>query len=77
MPKVSAKPPVGSKTNDCKTKPHVQLIMLCRDEAAHIATAIASALPIIDSYCIADTGSKDNTREVAMEAFGDLPGKWV
>jgi len=77
MPKVSAKPTVGSKTNDCKTKPHVQLIMLCRDEAAHIATAIASALPIIDSYCIADTGSKDNTREVAMEAFGDLPGKWV
>lgn len=55
------------------------LNMIVKNESAIIQRLINSALPIIDSYCICDTGSTDKTPEL-IEAYFKLkgiPGKVV
>lgn len=47
--------------------------MIVRDEAASIASVIASALPAIDFALILDTGSTDGTVDLAHEALRNLP----
>ena len=50
------------------------LAMIVKNEGHVIARAIESVLPLVDSYAIIDTGSTDDTREVALHALRDLPG---
>ncbi len=53
----------------------VCLNMIVRDEAAVIARCLVSVRPFIDCWCIVDTGSVDETREVVREALAGLPGE--
>ena len=45
------------------------LNMIVRNESTIIRRLFDSVLPIIDTYCICDTGSTDNTKEVIREYF--------
>lgn len=55
--------------------PRIVLTMIVKDEAHVIRRCIDSVRPVIDAYCIVDTGSTDATREAIGEAAGDLPGE--
>lgn len=60
----------------------VCLAMIVRDEADEIVECLRSARPYIDTYCIIDTGSTDNTVELAEAELVGLPGvvysrEWV
>lgn len=55
--------------------PRICLVMMVKDEAQTIERAIASALPLISSWCIVDTGSSDDTRERVCDALRDVPGR--
>lgn len=53
--------------------------MIVKNESKIISRLLTSVLPLIDSYCICDTGSTDDTVEI-IEAFfkeKDVPGKVV
>lgn len=52
------------------------LNMIVKNESAVIERLMKSVLPIIDSYCICDTGSTDNTVELIETFFKDnnIPG---
>lgn len=57
----------------------IGLAMLTRDEERSLPAALVSALPIIDTFTLVDTGSTDRTVDVAraiLEAEG-LPGRIV
>ena len=45
------------------------LNMIVKNESAIIRRLFDSVLPIIDTYCICDTGSTDNTKEIIDEYF--------
>lgn len=47
----------------------VSLAMIVKDEAALLASCLASARPVADEICIVDTGSHDDTVDVARR-FG-------
>lgn len=49
--------------------------MIVKDEAHVIERCLKSVLPYIDSYAINDTGSTDNTMEIAGDILSGLPGK--
>lgn len=53
--------------------------MIVKNESEIIQRLIDSVLPIIDSYCICDTGSTDKTPEIIESyfAFYGIPGKVV
>ena len=55
------------------------LNMIVKNESAIIQRLIDSVLPIIDSYCICDTGSTDKTPELIENYFKlkGIPGKVV
>ena len=53
------------------------LNMIVKNESKIISRAIDSVLPIIDSWCIIDTGSNDNTVEIIEEKLSHLPGKVI
>ena len=55
----------------------MHLVVLTRNESARIQRTIESALPLIDSYTLLDTGSTDNTIEVVRRTAGNLPGQVV
>ena len=62
---------------DKPTKPRLCLNMIVKNESKIIVRLIQSVLSIIDSYCICDTGSTDNTKELielTMAAAGK-PGE--
>ena len=48
------------------------LNMIVKNESKIIARMLASVSPYIDSYCICDTGSTDNTEEVIHNYFQSL-----
>ncbi len=50
------------------------LAMIVKDEAATITNCLRSALPLVDSYAIVDTGSTDDTKSMIHEAAKDVPG---
>ncbi len=54
---------------------HLTLAMIVRDEARGVAQTIASALPFVDSWLIADTGSQDGTPDVVARACESKPGR--
>jgi tetratricopeptide (TPR) repeat protein len=49
--------------------------MIVRDEAAVIERCIESARPLISSWTICDTGSRDRTPELVADLLADLPGQ--
>lgn len=56
-------------------RPILCLVMIVKNEATGIARTIESALPIIDRWCILDTGSSDGTQDIIRRALADVPGK--
>ena len=54
----------------------VCLTMMVRDEAKVIRRCLASVLPLIDTFCIVDTGSRDGTQQIIRDFFDvyDVPG---
>lgn len=59
--------------------PTLCLNMIVKNESKIIKRLLSSVLPIIDSYCICDTGSTDNTIELIETFFKEknIPGKIV
>jgi len=49
----------------------VALNMIVKNESKIIKRLLESVLPIIDTYCICDTGSDDNTKEIISNFFND------
>ena len=60
-------------------KPTLCLNMIVKNESRIIKRLFDSVISIIDSYCICDTGSTDNTIQVIEEYFKEkqIPGKIV
>ena len=59
--------------------PTLCLNMIVKNESKIITRLLESVLPIIDCYCICDTGSTDDTVKIIKEYFYDkyIPGKVV
>ena len=59
--------------------PTLCLNMIVKNESKIIARLLSSVLPIINTYCICDTGSTDNTIEIIETFFKEknIPGKIV
>ncbi len=62
--------------------PMIILVTMVRNESRIVGRMIASALPILSAAVIVDTGSDDQTVDVAVKACGTLPHtvvhkKWV
>jgi len=57
--------------------PKICLNMIVKNESKIISRMLKSVLPVIDFYCICDTGSTDNTIEVITDFFNEhkIPGK--
>ena len=57
--------------------PKICLNMIVKNESAIILRLLESVTPIIDSYCICDTGSTDNTIQLIQEycESKNIPGK--
>jgi glycosyltransferase involved in cell wall biosynthesis len=51
--------------------PRICLNMIVKNEGAIIERCLAAALPFIDTWCIADTGSTDGTPEKIERFFGE------
>lgn len=50
------------------------LSMIVRDESHVIRRCLESVKPFINSFCIVDTGSTDDTRDIVREVMKDKPG---
>ena len=61
------------------TSPTLCLNMIVKNESRVIKRLMESVAPILDCYCICDTGSTDNTIELIEEFFKEkgIPGKIV
>ena len=59
--------------------PKICLNMIVKNESKIITRFFDSVLPFIDGYCICDTGSSDDTKEVIKTYFQEkeIPGKVV
>jgi len=72
----------GCTIFDLKNKintPILCLNMIVKNESKIITRLFDSVLPIIDCYCICDTGSSDNTVDIIKEYFLNhkIPGKII
>jgi len=70
---------LNSEINSQTTTPTLCLNMIVKNESKIITRLFDSVLPIIDCYCICDTGSTDNTVNIILEYFNskNIPGKIV
>jgi tetratricopeptide (TPR) repeat protein len=59
--------------------PTICLNMIVKNESKVITRLLQSVLSVIDCYCICDTGSTDNTKEIIKDFFKshNIPGKIV
>ena len=48
--------------------------MIVKNESAVIARCLQSVKPLIDSWCIVDTGSSDDTKKIVRATMRDIPG---
>ena len=57
----------------------VGLVMIVKDEEAVIERALRSALPLISSYVVVDTGSTDGTKDIVRRVMNEagVPGLLV
>lgn len=55
--------------------PRLVLTMIVKNESAVIERCLRSLMPLIDAWCIVDTGSSDDTREIVRSMLGHLPGE--
>jgi tetratricopeptide (TPR) repeat protein len=55
------------------TKKTIALNMIVKNEGKIILRLLASVLPFIDAYCICDTGSTDNTKDLIRDFFKNQP----
>jgi glycosyltransferase involved in cell wall biosynthesis len=57
----------------------VVLTMIVKNEEHVIERVLVSCLPIIDTYCIVDTGSTDNTKQIIKDFFDSrgITGKLI
>lgn len=61
-----------------KNKQGISLCMIVRDEEWNIEKALSSARPYVDQVVVVDTGSKDNTIQIAKNYADTLEHfKWV
>ncbi len=60
-----------------QSRQRICLNMIVRDEAHVIGRCLDSARPLIDSWCIVDTGSSDGTQDRVRELMSDLPGQLI
>jgi tetratricopeptide (TPR) repeat protein len=81
--KAEQKPPPPLPSAPCKAgnstrRRRVSLTMIVRNEESHLPDCLSSVVDLVDEIIIADTGSTDRTREIALR-FGarvvDFP--WV
>ncbi|MEU0396321.1 glycosyltransferase [Streptomyces sp. NPDC006208] len=56
-------------------KPSVCLCMIVKNESKVIERCLASALPLVDTWVISDTGSTDGTQELIRNALKGIPGE--
>ncbi len=59
---------VGERINPPAARPRVSLCMIVKDEEANLADCLASVAGVVDEMIVVDTGSSDQTREVAANA---------
>ena len=52
------------------SNPKIGLCMIVKNESHIIHESLTATLPLIDTYCIVDTGSTDNTIEVIKTFYG-------
>ncbi len=57
-----------------KNKSLLSLIMIVKNEADTIQKVLQSSIGTIDRYTILDTGSTDNTIDIILSTFKDIPG---
>ena len=53
------------------------LCMIVKNESKIIKRCLDSVKNIIDSWCIVDTGSTDNTKEIILKELCHIPGKLI
>lgn len=53
------------------------LCMIVKNEAHVLRRCLTSVLPLIDAWCIVDTGSSDGTQDLIRDCMQDLPGEVV
>jgi glycosyltransferase involved in cell wall biosynthesis len=58
-------------------RPTIVLSMIVKNEAHVIERCLTSIKPVIDSWCIVDTGSTDGTQELIRQFMHDLPGEVI
>ena len=61
-------------TETTGARPTIGLAMIVKDEVAVIERCLASALPLVDTWTIVDTGSTDGTQELVRALLADVPG---
>ena len=68
---LSVREKLGPVSMPAAAKSHgsVSLCMIVKNERAHLARCLLSANPLVDEIIVVDTGSSDETREIAR-AFG-------
>lgn len=55
--------------------PSLVLTMIVKDEAHVIERCLTSIMPLVDAYCIVDTGSTDGTQDVIRQVMAGKPGE--
>jgi tetratricopeptide (TPR) repeat protein len=56
-------------------RPSVVLTMIVRNEAHVLERCLRSVKPMVDAWCIVDTGSTDGTQELVRRLLAGLPGR--
>lgn len=56
-------------------EPTLVLTMIVKDEAPVIERCLTAMLPLIDAWCIVDTGSTDDTAEIVTRVLAGVPGQ--
>lgn len=59
------------------TKPLLCLSMIVKDEARGIRETLESVRGVVDTWCILDTGSTDDTQAIIRETMADIPGRLI